>query len=131
VTARIVSVLVEFYQELVDRTSLEDPPRLSSYMLATTTIEARISYNSAEDLGDKQRLHILRREEDGGEACNAQETGDDRIAVAKLLRNDAVDEKTDDLADIGSLSDGQSELANLTPGSAPTLLNPACQGAGT
>lgn len=54
---------------------------------------------TAENLGDQQGLDVLRGEEDGDEAGEANKGGDDGPAVAETLRDVAVDEEADDFAD--------------------------------
>lgn len=56
--------------------------------------------NTAENLSDEERLDILGSEEDGGEAHEQGETADDGPTVTKLLGDPAVDEETDDGADV-------------------------------
>jgi len=60
--------------------------------------------NSAQDLSNEEGLNVGRCEEDGGEGSNEDEAGHDGVAIAKALRDEAVDEEADDFANGGTLA---------------------------
>jgi hypothetical protein len=59
--------------------------------------------NTAEDLCNLQVDDVLGGEEDGGEADDENQAGHDSVSVAEFLGHEAVDEETDDLADVCSV----------------------------
>ena len=61
-------------------------------------------WDTAQDLRDKKSLHILGSEEDRGETHEKDQTADDGVAVAKPLRDPAVNEETNDGANIGTVT---------------------------
>ncbi len=64
--------------------------------------------NTTQDLGDLEIDDVLCGEEDGCECDNESQAGHDRVSVSEALGNVTIDEKTDDLADIGTLVDQQT-----------------------
>lgn len=59
----------------------------------------------AEDLGDQESLDVLCSEKDGGDSGDHDKASHDGVAVTKALRNETVDEKTDDLSDVGTIAE--------------------------
>ena len=59
----------------------------------------------AENLGNQQGLDVLRSEEDSSDSCDHDQTGHDSVAVSEALRDETVDEETDDLSYIGSVAE--------------------------
>jgi hypothetical protein len=58
----------------------------------------------AQDLGDLQVNDGLRCEEDSDETADQHKAGHDRVAVAKALRDVAIDEQAEDLAHVGTVA---------------------------
>lgn len=86
------------------------------------------TYDAAQYLRNKQRLHRLGSEEDCGESSNGQKARDDRATISKAFRDDSVEEQADDLSNICTLTGVcKGKLDGLY---SRTLLSPACQGAG-
>ncbi len=60
-------------------------------------------YNTAKNFGREKRLHILRREEESRPGVDKHQAADDSPAIAEPFRHPAIDEKPDELPDIGTL----------------------------
>ena len=64
---------------------------------------AGVSHDTTQDLGCQQGLHILGREEERRPSIDEHQTRNHGPAISKPLRDPAVDEETDQLANIGAL----------------------------
>lgn len=63
--------------------------------------------DTAEDFGSKQGLDVGSSEEDGGEGSDEEETDHDGLAVAEALGHKAVDEETNNFADLGAVAESR------------------------
>ena len=72
--------------------------------------------DAGEDLGGQQGLDVLRGEEDGGPGGDEDEAGHDGVSVAEALRDVAVDEEADDLADVGAVAEAGLPLRGSATG---------------
>jgi len=63
----------------------------------------RTTYDSTQYLGHQQRLHILCRKEDGSPGDHKGQAADKCVPITITLRYPSVEQKADDLSDIGSL----------------------------
>jgi hypothetical protein len=69
-----------------------------------------VTYNSGENLRHKQRHDILGGKEQSSPGNDQDQASDDRIAIAKTLRDEAVYQKTDELSNVGTL-----EMVSIIP----------------
>jgi len=62
-------------------------------------------WNTAENLSNQQGLDVLCGEEDGSDSGDHDQASHDSVAVAEALRDETVDEETDDFSNIGSVAE--------------------------
>jgi hypothetical protein len=62
-----------------------------------------LTHYATKDLGDQERDNRLGSKKDSGKGDDKSEAGHDGISIAKTFGDIAVDEKADDLADVGAL----------------------------
>jgi hypothetical protein len=59
----------------------------------------------AENLSNQQGLNILCSKEDSGDSGDHDQASHDSVAVAEALRDETIDEETDDFSNIGSIAE--------------------------